>query len=249
VERAFEGGVNLFFYFQPAHRAYVSELALLLRDHRDDIIVATGSRGHRRESLNALRLKHFKRLGSEVIDVFFALMLTPDADMNLVFGNRRELQAGIFDELQEWKQRGWIRYVGATVHDPALAVRLAADPRVDVLLLRFNMAHRWAASRVFPVAARNNTIIMTCTATRWRSLLVPREGHPDPPSAPDCYRWCLSHPEVEVVLSLPAVVPELEENLQVLRSRAMSRKQRIRWSRYGSRVFRGAQDLYETFEL
>ena len=35
-----------------------------------------------------------------------------------------------------------------------LARRLAADARVDVLMHRFNMAHRKAAREVFPAAAK-----------------------------------------------------------------------------------------------
>ena len=52
---------------------------------------------------------------------------------------------GVLDELRQWKTGGLIRFVGATAHDRSLARRLAADPRVDVLMHRFNMAHRKAA--------------------------------------------------------------------------------------------------------
>jgi aryl-alcohol dehydrogenase-like predicted oxidoreductase len=59
---------------------------------------------------------------------------------------------GLLDELRQWKEKGWVRFVGATAHDRSLARRLAADPRVDVLMHRFNMAHRKAAREVFPAA-------------------------------------------------------------------------------------------------
>src|SRR5262245_52293094 len=85
---------------------------------------------------------------------------------------------GVLDELWRWKESGWVRFVGATAHDRSLARRLAVDPRVDVLMHRFNMAHRKAAHEVFPVAAKARTPIVAFTATRWGTLLEPYASGP-----------------------------------------------------------------------
>jgi aryl-alcohol dehydrogenase-like predicted oxidoreductase len=61
---------------------------------------------------------------------------------------------GVLDELRWWKESGWVRFVGATTHDRSLAMRLAADPRIDVLMHRFNLANRKTAQEVFPAAAK-----------------------------------------------------------------------------------------------
>src|SRR5438046_6548852 len=82
--------------------------------------------------------------------------------------------------------------------------RLAADLRVDVLMHRFNMAHRKAAREVFPAAAKARTPIVAFTATRWGTLLEPHADWPGrPPTASDGYRYCLAHRPVLVVLTAP----------------------------------------------
>src|SRR5207248_8095170 len=122
----------------------------------------------------------------------------------------------LIDELRPWNEEGMLRLVWATAHDRSLARRLAADPRVDVLMHRFNMAHRKAAREVFPAAAKARTPIVAFTATRWGTLLEPRaDWRGPPPTASDCYRYCLVHRPVQVVLTAPRSLAELEQNLGV----------------------------------
>src|SRR5260370_9320011 len=63
---------------------------------------------------------------------------------------------------------------------------------------------------VFPVAAKARTPIVAFTATRWGTLLEPYATWPGPPpTAPDCYRYCLAQPSVRVVLTAPRSLTEL----------------------------------------
>src|SRR5262249_1576777 len=129
----------------------------------------------------------------------------------------------------------------------SLAGRLAADPRVDVLMHRFNMAHRKAAREVFPVAARARTPVVAFTATRWGTLLEPNADWPGPtPTASGCYRYCLTRPAVQVVLTAPHSLAELEQNLDVLESPPMSRKDRDHWQRFGDLVHAADAGRFET---
>jgi aryl-alcohol dehydrogenase-like predicted oxidoreductase len=154
---------------------------------------------------------------------------------------------GVLDELRQWKESGWVRFVGATAHDRSLARRLAADPRVDVLMHRFNMAHRKAAEEVFPAAARARTPVVAFTATRWGTLLEPVADWPDPPpTASDCYRYCLAQPAVQVVLTAPRSLAELEQNLDVLALPPMNKQERDRWQRFGDLVYGAGKGAFET---
>ena len=55
------------------------------------------------------------------------------------------------------------------------------------------------------------------TATAWRKLLRPPRGWAGKvPTAGDCYRFCLSSPQVDVVLTGPRTVAELRENLAAM---------------------------------
>ncbi len=212
-----------------------------MRTRREQIILATGSGARRRSGLLASRRKILAAVGAETLDVFFAEYIHPQDDPQAVFG-----EGGVFDELQQWKADGRIRLVGATTHDRSLARRLAEDARVDVLMHRINMAHRKAVREVFPAAVRAKTPIVAFTATRWGTLLeAPAQWPGKPPSAADCYRYCLAQPAVHVVLTSPRSVPELQENLKVLYSPAMSAAECAKWERFGDLIHAGGADAFE----
>lgn len=242
VRRAFAGGINYFFFYGPGNVLFIKELALLMRRKREQVIVATGSGSRRVEGLRTGRRKLATLLGVETIDVFFIEYVHSGDDPGLMFGNN-----GVLDELQKWKVDGLIRFVGATTHDRALARRLAADPRVDVLMHRFNMAHRKAATEVFPAAVKARTPIVAFTATRWGTLLAPCASWSDPlPTAVDCYRFCLAQPAIQVVLTAPRSAAEVRENLKVLESAPMSKQQCRRWEHFGDLVHATGKRAFET---
>ena len=242
VRRAFAGGINYFFFYGPGHTSFIEELAALVPRKREQIIVATGSGSRRVAGLRAARRKLTALLGIGLIDVFFIEYVHPGDNPDVMFGKN-----GVLDELRQWKESGWLRFVGATAHDRSLARRLAADPRVDVLMHRFNMAHRKAAHEVFPAAAKARTPIVAFTATRWGTLLEPKADWPGPPpTASDCYRYCLSQPSVQVVLTAPRSLAELEQNLDVLELPPMSKQKRGQWQRFGDLVYGAGKGAFET---
>jgi aryl-alcohol dehydrogenase-like predicted oxidoreductase len=192
--------------------------------------------------LRAARRRILAALRVDVLDVFFAEYIQPDDRIDDVFAS-----GGVLDELCVWKTQGTIRYVGASVHDRTLARRLVQDPRIDVLMHRYNMAHRKATNDVFPAAIETQTPVVAFTATRWGTLLTHRTEWPgDPPSAADCYRYCLAHPAVKLVLTAPRSLNELDENLEVLDKPTMSKRDRVRWERFGDLVHGCGKDAFET---
>jgi aryl-alcohol dehydrogenase-like predicted oxidoreductase len=242
VRRAFAGGINYFFFYGPGNTSFIEELAALVPSKREQFIVATGSGSRRVAGLRAARRKLTALLGIELIDVFFIEYVHPGDNVDVMFGKN-----GLLDELHQWKESGCLRFVGATAHDRLLARRLAADPRVDVLMHRFNMAHRKAAHEVFPAAAKARTPIVAFTATRWGTLLEPYADWPGlPPTASDCYRYCLAQPSVHVVLTAPRSLVELEQNLDVLELPRMSKPERDRWQSFGDLVYGAEKGGFET---
>jgi aryl-alcohol dehydrogenase-like predicted oxidoreductase len=242
VRRAFADGINYFFFYGPANTSYIEELAALVPRRREQIIVATGSGSRRVAGLRAARRKLTARLGIERIDLFFIEYVHPGDNLEVMFGKN-----GVLDELWQWKESGWVRFVGATAHDRSLARRLAADPRVDVLMHRFNMANRKAAGEVFPVAVKARKPIVAFTATRWGTLLEPyADWSGPPPTASDCYRYCLAQPPVHVVLTAPRSLDELEQNLDVLELPPMSKHERDQWQRFGDLVYGAGKGAFET---
>jgi aryl-alcohol dehydrogenase-like predicted oxidoreductase len=242
VRRAFAGGVNYFFFYGPGNRSFIEEVAVLVARKREQIIVATGSGSRRVAGLRAARRRLAAFLGIGLIDVFFIEYVHPGDNPDVMFGKN-----GVLDELSQWKESGWVRFVGATAHDRLLATRLAADPRVDVLMHWFNMAHRKASHEVFPAAAKARTPLVAFTATRWGTLLEPyAEWAGPPPTASDCYRYCLAQPSVHVVLTAPRSVVELEQNLDVLELPPMSKQKCVRRQRFGDLVHGAGKGAFET---
>jgi aryl-alcohol dehydrogenase-like predicted oxidoreductase len=242
VRRAFAGGINYFFFYGPGNTSFIDELAALVPRKREQVIVATGSGSRRVAGLRAAQRELTALLGIGLIDVFFIEYVHPGDNPDVMFGKN-----GVLDELRQWKESGWVRFVGATAHDRSLARRLAADPRVDVLMHRFNMAHRKAAHEVFAAAAKARTPIVAFTATRWGTLLEPYADWPGaPPTASDCYRYCLAEPSVHVVLTAPRSLAELEQNLDVLDLPPMSKQERGQWQRFGDLVYGAGKGAFET---
>jgi aryl-alcohol dehydrogenase-like predicted oxidoreductase len=244
IERAFDAGVNFYFFYSPGHREFVAELRPLAQARRDDIILASGSGARTASGLKTARRKVLAAVGLGTIDIFFAEYINPGDDVDSIFGD-----GGVLDELQKWKSDGVIRYAGATAHDRKLARRLAEDSRVDVLMHRFNMAHRKAAAEVFPAAQSAQMPVVAFTATRWGTLLKQQVDWPgESPTAADCYRFCLAQPAVRLVLTAPKSVAELDENLAVMRLPPMSEQDCHHWERYGELVYQQGRGGSHDFE-
>jgi aryl-alcohol dehydrogenase-like predicted oxidoreductase len=136
VGRAFESGINFFFFYSPGQKHFVKSLQRLVATHRNELIVASGSGSRTTSGLRAARHRIASIVGVEVLDIFFAEYINPNDHPAAIFDS-----GGVLDELQNWKAEGSIRYVGTSCHDRKPAKRLAEDPRVDLLMHRFNMAH------------------------------------------------------------------------------------------------------------
>jgi aryl-alcohol dehydrogenase-like predicted oxidoreductase len=110
---------------------------------------------------------------------------------------------------------------------------LAKDPACDAIMVRYNAAHPGAETEVFPrLGAAPRPGVVAYTATRWGKLLdcslVPAG---DPPArGSDCYRFCLSHPDVDAVLCGPRDRAELDEALAALDRGPMSADE-LAWMR------------------
>lgn len=153
---------------------------------------------------------------------------------------------GAWEALARRREQGQLAMLGITTHQRALAASWAAErapdgsPRLDMLMVRYNAAHVGAERDVFPAASRLGVPVVTFTALRWRDLLEATPADPPgfrPPTAAECYRFCMGHPGVSVVLAAPNGRVELEEDLAGLETASVleeSRKHALR--EHGQRV-------------
>lgn len=239
VPAAFKAGVNYFFFYNLSFNNLLEGLKPLLTAKREELVVATGSENRDIRGLSQYLDEVRRHLNTDVVDVFFAEYISPSDDLG-------QVQA-VLDELHTWKQKGLIRYVGATVHNRPLALELIEGGQCEVLMHRYNMAHRKAEEKVLPAACKAGIPVIAFTCTRWGSLL---KSHPDwqqeVPQAADCYRYALRHPAVRLALSAPQTLTQLEENLSVLEAPKLSPQEEALWQEYGALVYGNGQDAFET---
>jgi predicted aldo/keto reductase-like oxidoreductase len=151
---------------------------------------------------------------------------------------------GAAEVLEAARREGVIGAIGLTSHQRPLAVQIAQSGRLDLLMVRYNAAHRGAEEDVFPAARRQKLPVTAFTCTRWGALLNSTPDDPPgfvPPSAPECYRFVLAHPGVSVALMAPDGADELEENLAILEDwRALTAERYQALKAHGDRVRRWA---------
>ena len=125
---------------------------------------------------------------------------------------------GSLEYLTRAKEEGRIRMVGLTSHQRHLAARWAGGGLLDMLMIRYNAAHRGAEEDVFPVARQLDIPVVAFTCLRWRHLLepLPGDGTDRVPPATEWYRFVLASPAVGVALMSPNGREELLQDLSLL---------------------------------
>ena len=239
VQTAFEAGLNYFFLYNLSCESYLSGLKPLLNQEREQILVAAGSEQRDPKALHKYLDLVRQRFDIEVIDLFFLEYVSPADDWKTI--------QEILEELRHWQEQELIRYLGVTVHNRLLAKKLLEERQIDILMHRYNMAHRKAETEVLPTAKNADIPIIAFTCTRWGSLL---RGHPNwkekIPTAADCYRYALTNDAVRIALTAPQSLAQLNENLQVLKNPQLDQATKAYWESYGDLIYGDGQDSFET---
>lgn len=168
-----------------------------------------------------------KLLGTDFLDVLQLYWL----------GTMSRFSPAMVEEMVRIRESGAVRALAVSIHDRPRAGRLASDSPLDVLMIRYNAAHPGAERDIFPHLARRRPAVVAYTATSWRKLLRAPSGWDGPVmTAGDCYRFCLSSPHVDVVLTGPKDVGQLRENLAALERGPLGAEEQ-RWMReFGQKV-------------
>lgn len=153
-------------------------------------------------------------LGTDYIDVLTHYYVeTPDEWAEITAPD------GALRYLQDAKRDGAVRRIGVTSHQRPLAAQMAQSGLLDLVMIRYNAAHRGAERDVFPVTQPLGMPVIAYTALRWGALLRPTPDDPPGfavPRPPAWYRFALQNPAVSVTLAAPQTRAELDEDLQVL---------------------------------
>ena len=148
---------------------------------------------------------------------------------------------GALPYCREVQRAGRVRRLGVTSHQRPLATEMARSGLLDLLMIRYNAAHRGAEREVFPTTDALGMPVNAYTAMRWGALL--RSTPDDPPGfvvppASAWYRFVLQSPSVTVTLAAPHSRAELDEALTVLDSGPLDAADYERLAQHGQRVRR-----------
>ena len=200
----------------PAVRDSFSSAIAELGPRREDVVVsiqlaARDASDARDELQSVLRV-----LGTDYVDVVTLYYVEQEHEWNSLSS-----PDGVCDYCRAAQADGTIRRLGITSHRRPLAAKIAASGLVDLVMIRYNAAHRGAEREVFPVTEAHGVPVIAYTALRWGALLQSTPLDPpgyQVPTADAWYRFVLQSPSVSVVLAAPDTRQELDQALSVLRA-------------------------------
>jgi predicted aldo/keto reductase-like oxidoreductase len=188
-----------------------------------------------RPILRGFRLEHYverwlKKLRLERVDLLFQGLSKPQSET-------------LTDRVQRLKNGGKVRFLGISSHKRPLLGKIASGAvkaPVDFLHVRYNAVHTGAEQDVFPhLPSDNRPGITIYTATCWGKLMKPKrmpQGE-RPLTAAECYRFAISHPDVNVCLTAPSNAAQMEDNLKALDAGPLDDEEMARVRRIGKHLY------------
>lgn len=236
VELAYhEYGVNYLYWGSAPRPGFGRGIRNLAKSHRDDLVVVVQTYIRSATLMKASFKLALKRLKLDYADVLLlGLFNKPPAQR-------------IMDMAQGLVEAGLVKHVAISCHDRPTFQTYISDGFFDILHVRYNAAHRGAEEEVFPYLPEAEAPgAVAFTATRWGHLLEKKAAIAGraAPTAADCYRFCLAHPAVDLVLSGPSNREQLVSNLSAIDRGPMDEDEQA-WMRDVGDVVYGRKSRYE----
>lgn len=211
IYKALDEGINFFFCYG-FDGQMINVLREVLKGQREKYVIATGAYnllwGH--PNLRRTLEKRLRQLNTDYLDYFLFLGVTQP----------KHFTAQVREEYYRFREEGKARRIGLSCHHRKFLGELTANGEIDVMMMRYNAAHRGAEQEIFPHLPQHQPDVISYTATRWTYLLRrPRSWPKDArlPTAGMCYRFVLSNPNVNVCLMAPSNLKQFEANLEEVR--------------------------------
>jgi aryl-alcohol dehydrogenase-like predicted oxidoreductase len=227
IEWAFERGINFFYWGSRRRPGMKKAIRKLAQKQREKMLIALQTYDYTGLALGRTFTQGLRELEIDYADVF-------------ILGMRNgPVPRRILDKALALKERGLARHLCVSAHDRS-AYRQHLDSKIfDLIMVRYNAAHRGAEKDVFPLLGREGRPGVICyNSTRWGHLFDPRwvpqgERLPRPT---DLYRYALSNPSIEMVLTAPETIEQLEENVKTLEMGPISEEERTWLEKIGDHV-------------
>jgi len=228
-EEAFEKGCNYFYLGSGRHRAGMQRAIRNLcgRGQRDKLVVAIQSYARYGLLTEYFFKRNLRSMGLEHADILI-----------LGWHNRRPAPK-LVERALALKEKGLFRFLGMSGHNRSLFPEMASTGQFDLFHIRYNAAHRGAEVETFPyLMGDDRPGIVTYTATRWGQLLNPKKMPvgDSVPAPSDCYRFVLSHPDVDVCMCGPKNTRQLQDALPTLELGPLDSKNMEHMKRVGDYI-------------
>jgi predicted aldo/keto reductase-like oxidoreductase len=257
IAYALSRGINYIFYSSDLHAHFYERSRAAIRSYcrrgsrrRDEMVLVACSYLCDAEKVYAAVVDQLRALRLDHVDVFQWGWLTrqngPDtligephralctAERRYVVDRLARVARQVRDEL---RCRGYARFLGISTHDRELAADLSQHPLIDVIMFRYNIAHRGAEHDLFPALADNRPGTVSFNATHFGShLTVPPQGLPAGkyvPTFSDLYRFALDRSEIDVVLTGPSQREHVDVALAALERGPLEPRLRAYLEKYG----------------
>ncbi len=243
VRHAVDHGVNYLNWC--GHPDGMSKAIAALGADRAQVFVAFQLSARTATEASAELDEVLRELKTEFVDAATFYYVEAEAEWDRIIG-----EGGAYQAMVKARQEGKVRLLGLTSHQRPLAAKITAGelqgpksqgvPSLDLLMIRYNAAHRGAEEEVFPVTDALGIPVVTFTAQRWGALKEATPADPmgfSPPLPRAWYRFALSHPSVAATLMAPENREELEDNLALLEDwREPSPQEHTLLAEHGARV-------------
>ena len=233
-EEAFDNGCTYFYWGAIRGRRMAQAIrSISARGLRDQLVVVIQDFRRSGAGLEKSLQQGLKSLGLD------------HADVLLLGWYNKPPRERILEAAEALRKQGAFRYLGISGHQRPIFPKMAEDPRYDLFQLRYNAANRGADQDVFPHLPENRPGIVAFTATRRMSLAKSRRipEQERKPTAGDCYRFVLTNPSIDVVISAPSNGEQMSRNLREIAQGPLSPEDMAWMRRVGDFVYGRKRDF------
>jgi aryl-alcohol dehydrogenase-like predicted oxidoreductase len=220
-EAAFDAGCNYFYWGALRNNKMTEAIRnITAKGIRDDLVLVIQDFRRSPKGLEKSLMRGLKKVGLDYADVL------------LLGWHKKPPKPKVLDTAERLRENGVFRYLGLSSHTRPLFPELVKDSRYDLFHIRYNAANRGAEEDLFPHLPEERPGNVIFNATRHMSLTKSKKIPADEkhPTAGDCYRFALSNPYVDVVITGPSNAHQLEENLAEVAKGPMTEEE-LEWMR------------------
>jgi len=217
IGRAIDSGVN----FIDTARGYgdsEEKIGLVMTKRRDEVVLASKVIRRSREEAEEDIATSLKLLQTDCIDLYQIHDVSSRENYERATG-----PGGALDAVRAARDEGKVRFIGVSGHNVELLVEAIETGWFDTVQVAYNLANTAAAERLLPRAQELNVGVINMKPLGGGNLPKPVELHDDSDSeyqvtAEAALRFCMSNPNVTVVIPGMRAMEELEENVATAES-------------------------------